>query len=452
MRWPNRTATDEESYHGGVPVSTEDDGFKTELTEFATSRAMPAAVLTLTAAFLLACDNPLDVTSDPNTIDASEQIGLQEAINGATVDLYFAYDEKISWGGLFGDEFVNSGTAPAIQRFDQRMVPTDHGEGAGRGRGLGGGNYIPLQRAVRNAAVLRQRIQDGDFEEIPSGGEDSAEFARLSTFEGFAKTWLADLYCTLAFDGTGPEASSSEAYAQAEQAFSDALSAADIEDDIRQAALVGRARIRLIQGDDSGARSDAQQVDPEFEFFARYSTNSFEQRNRIQVHVWDVSNWSVAPAFRGLTIDDTGEPDPRVDLADNPVPAFEPSQELFAPNKVSSPSAPLRIASGDEAQYIIAEIDGGVAAVDIINEVRARHGISEEWEPSGNDPNEIRDKLIDERRRTLFLDGVRMGDLRRYLDKFSLDFFPTSTPQGFPMGDQTCWPLPDIERDNNPDL
>lgn len=416
------------------------------------SRAGRASIVVLAAGLVLACDNPLDVTSDPTTIDASETIGLREAVNGATVDLYFAFDEKVSWGGLFGDEFVNSGTAPAIQLFDQRMVPTDHGEGDGRARTLGGGNYIPLQRAVRNAAVLRQRVRDGDFEEIPSGGEDSAEFARLSTFEGFATTWLADLYCTLAFDGTGPEIGSDEAYVKAEQAFSDALSAADVEDDIRQAALVGRARVRLIQGDDAGARSDAEQVDPGFEFFARYSTNSFEQRNRVQVHVWDVSNWSVAPAFRGLTIDDTGEPDPRVDLADNPVPAFEPSQELFAPNKASSPSAPLRIASGDEARYIVAEIDGGQAAVDIINAVRARHGITEEWQPSGGDPNEIRDKLIEERRRTLFLDGVRMGDLRRYLDKFGLDFFPTSTPQGFPMGDQTCWPLPDIERDNNPDL
>jgi len=68
------------------------------------------------------------------------------------------------------------------------------------------------------------------------------------------------------------------------------------------------------------------------------------------------------------------------------------------------------------------------------------------------DANEILLKVIDERKRTLFLEGVRQGDLRRYVDQYGLDFFPTSTPQGFPMGTQTCIPLPEVERNNNPDL
>jgi len=134
------------------------------------------------------------------------------------------------------------------------------------------------------------------------------------------------------------------------------------------------------------------------------------------------------------------------------VPAFEPSQDLYAPFKVPSASTPLRYASGDEAQYIIAEVTGGQTAVDIINETRARHGITLEWEPEGTGPDEIRDKVLDERKRTLFLEGVRQGDLRRYIDQYGIDLFPTSTPQGFVMGDQTCLPLPEIERNNNPGL
>lgn len=260
------------------------------------------------------------------------------------------------------------------------------------------------------------------------------------------------LRVSLAFDGTGPELSSQEVYSLAEDEFTKAIEADGATSTIRQAARVGRARVRLFLGDESGAVSDAQQVDPGFEWLARYSTNSFAQQNMVNFRTWQFGNWSVGPVFRDLTIDDTGTPDPRVELELNPRPAFESSQDLYAPLKAGSPSSPLRIATGDEAQYIIAEVEGGDTAVEIINDVRQRHGISEEWQPSGGDPNEIRDKVIEERRRTLFLDGVRLGDLRRYIEKYGLDFFPTSTPQGFPMGDQTCVPLPDIERNNNPDV
>jgi len=158
----------------------------------------------------------------------------------------------------------------------------------------------------------------------------------------------------------------------------------------------------------------------------------------------------VGPSFRGLTIDDTGEPDPRVELAENPSQAFDSSQDLFAPLKVESPSSPLTIASGDEAQLIVAEVEGGNRAVEIINNVRDRNGIDVEWQPSGSSENEIRNKTIEERKRTLFLEGVRLGDHRRYLEKFGLDTFQQSTPQGFEVGDQTCLPVPNIESSNNP--
>lgn len=408
-------------------------------------RASRAALVILLTMSGLACDSLLDVASNPQTVDASRTINIEEAVNGATVDLMFGFDEKISFGGLFGDEFVNTGTAPAIQLFDQRLVPTNHGAGQGRGADLGGGFYIPLQRANTVSELHLERIVEGGFAGVTP---DSPEFALFSVYAGFAKLWLADLYCTVALRGVGPEHTPAQVYQLAADDFTRALGTAGIAADIRQAALVGRARVALILGNDGAALADAQQVDPDFELLLRYSTNTFEQRNRVHVHTFDVANWSTAPVFRGLTIDDTGIPDPRVDLA-GPFPGNEPSQPVFAPRKVASPSSPLRVATGDEARYIIAEVSGGQVAVDIINEVRARYGITQTWAPSGAGPNEIRDKLIDERRRTLFIDGVRLGDLRRYIDKYGLDFFPTSTPQGFPMGDQTCMPLPDIERDTN---
>lgn len=399
----------------------------------------------LLAASFLGCDSLLDVQSNPQLVDASRPINIEEAIVGATVDLMYAYDETISFGGLFGDVFVNSGTAPAIRLFEQRLVPPDHGGGDGRGASLGGGFYVPLQRANTVAALHQERILAGGFEGVT---EDSPEFARFAVYAGFAKLWLADLYCTIALGGVGPGYTSAEVYQLAAEDFTRALGTAGIDDEMRQAALVGRARVRLILGDDAAAAADAEQVDPEFEFLFHYSANTYQQRNRVHVHTFDVANWSIAPVFRNLTIDGTGIPDPRVELF-GPFPGNEPSQPVYAPMKVGTPSSPLRVATGDEARYIIAEVSGGQVAVDIINEVRERYGIAQRWLPQGGDPNEIRDKLIDERRRTLFIDGVRLGDLRRYIEKYGLDFFPTSAPQGFQMGDQTCMPLPDIERDTN---
>lgn len=420
------------------------------------SSARPAGrvfVLLAVAVGLLAaggCDNPLAVVSDPDEVDGDQPVPLPQVMTGATFDLFKAYDVKVLFSGLFGAEFVNSGTA--LQDWDRRDVDPDCCGGNERGQSLGSPNYVSMQRAVRVAEIAQQRIRDGEFEAIDEPHEDSPEFARVSMYSGFARVWLADLFCTLAFNGTGPELTSREAYELAEQEFTQALEAEGVEGEVRQAALVGRARVRLILGDDAGASSDASQVDPNFEFQAHFSTNTFEQRNRVWYHTWQFRNWSVAPRFRGLTIDDTGNPDPRVELADNPADALDPSQELFTPIKSDQPNSPLVIASGDEAQYILAEVQGGSEAVDIINDVRQRNGISTEWSPTGGSPNEIRNKLIEERARTLFLEGVHLGDLRRYLEKHGLDLFPTSTPQGFSMGNQTCVPLPNVERDNNPDI
>lgn len=408
-------------------------------------------LLVLALSILVGCDELVDVQSDQQTIDTSQPVTLEALIVGATSDLFTAYDSKIVWGGLFADTFVSSGTAPTIQNFDRRDVAEDHGGGGARGNSIGGPFYTPQQKAVRVANLAQERILNGEFDQI-ADPENSAEFARFSAYNGFGKTWLADLYCTAAFNGECPELSSVQVYELAEQEFTRAIEAANAEEAIRQASFAGRARVRLILGNTEGAVTDAERVDEDFEFLATYSTNSFAERNRVHFRTWDFRNWSVGPAFRDLTIDATGEADPRVDLAVNPEQAFDPSQDLYAPRKVATPNTPLTITSGDEAQYIIAEIVGGSDAIDIINNVRTRNGVETMWTPSDPTATEIRDKVIDERKRTLFLEGVRLGDIRRYLDVYGLDFFQQETPQGFTMGDQTCLPLPEIERNNNPDI
>jgi hypothetical protein len=404
---------------------------------------------------LSACDSIFEVEGDWKTVDAGKPIQMPEMTVGAKAALFQSYDSKIVWGdGLFGDEMNSVGTDPTIIDWDRRKVPSSSGGGSSRERSIGGGNYVLIQRATFVSSDAQDRILAGQFEELTQPYEDSKEYARFSAYDAFARTWLADMYCTVAFGGVGPELTSDQAYQMAEERFTQAIDASHAEPEIRNAALVGRARVRLILGDETGALADAQQVPADFEFLAVYSTNSFPQRNRVHFRTWDWSNFSIDLSFVGLTIDDTGLPDPRTATEKNPSPAREPTLDLYTPLKVPTASSPLRIATGDEAQYIIAELEGGEEAVQIINEVRARKGIDTPWVPDTWDPVEIRDKVIEERRRTLFLDGVRLGDLRRYLTKYGLDFFTTwiPHPQGGEMGNQTCMPMPDIERQNNPGL
>ncbi|MEP6620660.1 MAG: RagB/SusD family nutrient uptake outer membrane protein, partial [bacterium] len=60
-------------------------------------------------------------------------------------------------------------------------------------------------------------------------------------------------------------------------------------------------------------------------------------------------------------------------------------------------------------------------------------------------------QVVEERRRELFVEGHRLGDMRR----LSVPFLPASGAPyqyGGVYGTQTCFPLPDIERINNPTI
>ncbi len=116
-------------------------------------------------------------------------------------------------------------------------------------------------------------------------------------------------------------------------------------------------------------------------------------------------------------------------------------------------ASPIPIASGDEAILLIAEADletGNVAAaVAGINKLRTKSLLPQY---AGGTVAEVRAQLIDERRRELFLEGQRLNDIIR----FNIPQSPaagTAFPiKGGQYGNQLCFPLPDVERNNNPTL
>jgi hypothetical protein len=452
--------TDRNRSHAPLPgagTATENDIMDPRRYSLLRAPRRPGPLLPLLAAAVLGaagCDSLLDVAPNPDTV-GGEQIdnptSLPARLVGVEADFFFSFDQAIALGGLFADELID-GTG--LDEIDERRVTADNGLIGSADEAPEGidGLWTPLQRTAFVSNQLQEDLLAGKFSERVPDPANSPELARVSLFAGYSKLVLGELFCSTAFNGTGPEFTSQETFALAEEEFTQAIQAAGAPAQVRFAALLGRARARLQQGDLEGARADASQIPTDFLLLADvFSNNSQKEENDIWNMLTDSQRFSVAPEFRFLTIDDTEIDDPRVEVFQDPNdPTTSNGTELFQAAKYLSPTAPIRFATGDEAQLILAEValrSGDVdAAVERINAVRARNGITVEFQ--SDDPAVVARKLLEERGRTLFLEGQRVGDLRRFIDVFGINGFPTG--EGF--GDQTCFPLPDAERNNNPDI
>jgi len=118
-------------------------------------------------------------------------------------------------------------------------------------------------------------------------------------------------------------------------------------------------------------------------------------------------------------------------------------------------SSVIPVARYAEAQLIIAEAK--VAANDLaaaaaaINAARATHPGLPTFSATGLTAADVKNQIIEERRRELYLEGHRLGDIRRY--NVPLSPTPgTAYPFGGVYGTQSCFPLPDVEKINNPNI
>jgi len=425
-------------------------------------RAGPVGILAAALLLLLGgCDTLTDVQPNDQTVPA-EQLenpsSFEARIVGAQADFFFAYDMAVAWQGLYTDELYDPGN-----EVEQRRVQPSNGTIGAVDEAPEGidGLWTPMQRAAFVTSDLQGDIKDGNFPEQVPDAENSPQLARVSLFAGYTKLTLADQFCSLAFGGDGPELTPEQAYQQAVTDFTEAIEAGNAEPTIQNAAYVGRARTHLQLGNTDQALSDARQVPAGFSYQpSAFSTNSQREQNDLWNMLTDSQRFTVDPRYRTMTVDGTDTADPRVDVFQNPEDPFgiDGSTPQFQARKYASPTSPIRIASWVEAQYIIAEVEGGQTAVDIINDVRDVQGIDAAF--SSTDATEIRNKVIEERRRSLFLEGQRMGDLRRYAQKYDdlpeAGRFPDGTAADVdPPGeyeDGTCFPLPDAERETNPGI
>jgi hypothetical protein len=226
-------------------------------------------------------------------------------------------------------------------------------------------------------------------------------------------------------------------------AFNDAIAGGNA--DIVNMARVGRARTYLDLRQSALAKADAQLVPAAYLKLVTASGINAHRNNRV----WQESDTT----FDNTSIDSlyVRMNDPRVPIG-NKNRSSVTGIPLFFQKKFPSMSSPIRLASGDEARLIIAEANirtGTFGAADsIINSFRARGGQGAITSP---DSATASDSLFDQRRRELFLEGQHLFDLVRF-GKTPGPVAGTPYAGGGVYGSQLCLPLPDVEKQNNPNF
>jgi hypothetical protein len=315
---------------------------------------------------------------------------------------------------------------------------------------LGGtdGSYVPLAKARATADDLVSLLESWTDAEV---SERQPRLARALLLSGFSLSGLGTGFCSGALD-EGPELSSIELFAEAESRFDRAIQLGSSLGltTIVNAATLGRARMRLYQGNTSGALSDAEAIPEGFSFTATTLAAGPETANRVHYSMWLSGHLGIAEWTRNLTVD--GVPDPRLVGVTEEGTLMGDGRPLWGLEKYRNADDPLPVARWEEAQLIIAEIEGGQRAVNIINALREPYGLEGF---ASTDEAEIRDEVFDERRRELFVEGFRAYDVRRA----NLPLFP---PVGADYswefkkfgtyGTATCVPLPAVETLNNPNI
>jgi starch-binding outer membrane protein, SusD/RagB family len=433
------------------------------------------ALVVVLALGLIACESLLEVEAPGrvsfDTLTDPANAGL--LVSSARATFECAFGSYVVAGGLLANELEDSQLAAALWSYDRRSWSPTGGQYAtgdcNGGAVSGHGVYQPLQTGIMmgdTAVVILQSFTDAEV------ANRSELIATASVYSGYSVLLLGEAMCQAALHG-GPALDSNQLFAEAEARFNLALSSSPSAD-VQDFARVGLARARLNAGKTDGALTAAQAVPPGFQWNATYASTGLRESNRVE-RANHFSRWvSVDPSFQTLTVEADGTlsqggaiPDPRVPTTNTGTLAQDQTTTLWTQGKFTVRDGPIPIARYAEAQLIIAEIELGQTAVNIINELHTARGLPT-WTPVDvNDDLEILHQVIGTRFRELYLESHQYYSLRRYHALAqTLGVAPATLHPAVPYlpaagqpfkhggvyGDQPCLPLPDAERLNNPNI
>ena len=375
----------------------------------------------------------------------------QLLVTSAISDYECALGQYIIATGLVGDELIDAQLSQVGWDYDRRTITAALPIYATSGCTSiqVPGYYTPISIARATADKILTALEGWTDEEVANR---QSLIATAAAHAGYALVLLGESACSAALDA-GPELTPTQLLTEAEARFTKAITAAQAGNNtiILNLARVGRARARIGLKKYADAKADASLVPDAFVHNATYSAANSRRENLVNTQLFRGLYSSVDPSFRNLTVG--GAPDSRVVVVDAGVVGHDRATRIWRTTKYPLISSSIPIASGDEAILITAEADveanNITAAVAGINKLRTKASLPQY---AGGTQAEVRAQIIDERRRELFLEGQRFGDIIR----FNIPQTPAAgTPfpaKGGVYGNQICFPLPDIERNNNPTL
>jgi hypothetical protein len=452
----------------------------------------------LSAALIAAgCDEFLTATN-PGIIQET-RLGDTSLVdlmaNSAVGALQDVYSWMADYGSMYTDETRNHASFFEEGLYDQRRLQPDNGT-------LSTFHYAPLMRARWLADSLAARIRTiyGD------SATHDLRVARTYAMAGFDLVILGEYFCEVPVPPPGERYSapvkSDSIFSLAMARFDSAIKIAAASkaanqkvttgpslaaaqravlgaDSVRNFALVAKARAALNKGDKTTALATAKQVTSmggatEFEYRVYYNDNTaLSLVNRFSPDFSGGAGVTVrsVTGTRFISLDDARVPHPINATTGAPLAEAATGGNWVVPNAGASfstfnntktgadftNSTSIRIASMLEARYIIAEA-GGAGGTNLEGQSNVtfvesrRNAFPSSTAAAATTAANFMDNLMDQRRRDFFLDGHRMGDLRRYRNKNGTDLWEKGAMYGTTttFNDQTCWPMNVAEITNNP--
>jgi hypothetical protein len=360
----------------------------------------------LGAALLLAgCDGLLDVTNPGpiNDVDLNTPSAMPALVVGMSGDLSVALSTTTIWGSVWSDDLYHSGTLGAPTIFAQGIInPID---------------IDPWWDDVHRARWVAEKGLERMKEVLGTGFETFAQTPRAYLHAGFANRILGENACNAVFDG-GPSQAYTEHFKRAEQYFDEALRIATALNNttLKNAALAGRAQVRMALGNWTGAVADAALVPIAYRYDAVYSLNTAREGNGFQAVTLVRGEYTVWNTEWANTTGDPRIPWVRVlTSSGGQANAANGRTPWYRQQKYLDDGAKIALAKGTEMLLIRAEaalIGSDVpAAMGFINQVRAYHSLSTLTATTAAEAWPI---LRSERGKTLWLEGRRFWDLRRW--------------------------------------
>jgi hypothetical protein len=417
------------------------------------------SVLVLAVLGSVACSDLLSLKqSNPGQIDASTLYvpsNAQIIVNGAIADFECSYSRYVLGSGILSDEVAAAIANSANFNYDRRLiVPTDPYAG-----GCGGvqqpGFYTAFSTARADADTAHARFEEWTDAQVT---DRVKLMAQLSTYAGYSILMLGEAMCSAAIN-VGPELTSAQLFQEAKLRFDRAITEATTANDATtlNLARLGRARTLLNLGDLTAAAADAALIPANFLVSVSADATNTRRQNSVFIHITQSFFGTVDPSFRNVTLEN-GQPDPRVAVTNSGRTGSAANTPIWTPNKYPAANSTTPLAKYAEAQLIIAEariaagdLAGAATAINNARNSGGRTGMPT-FSATGLTAAQVKTQLIEERRREFFLEGHRLYDIRRYSLPLNPPAGAAYTVGGGVYADATCFPLPAVERSNNPNI